>query len=319
MQRLFDVSLDSVRIFIDDLPGKAVKGGFAVSGFNTAKGPLDNYLRVNTSKILAGKVEYINLTPVNTFIGELAGKSNVVAGDNGSYNSFIGYQSGYFNTSGHHNTYIGWKAGYNVGPNAHYNVFIGNASGYYNTGSGNVFIGERSGNRNTAGTQNVFIGSYAGSKNKTASNNMFLGYGAGRRDSTGYSNTFLGTASGEWNITGNNNTYIGSLAGGSNNNSTNVMIGTEAGANATGGGNVFIGYQAGYSESTSNRLYISNSSTATPLIHGEFDNKIVTINDVMKITPRAAAPPSPVNGMIYINSTDNHIYCRLNGVWKQLD
>lgn len=46
------------------------------------------------------------------------------------------------------------------------------------------------------------------------------------------------------------------------------------------------------------------------------------VNDVMRLEPRAAAPPSPSEGDIYVNSTDHHIYCCLgtpNCNWKQLD
>jgi hypothetical protein len=336
------VTRDSTRIYINDLPtGKGAKGGFSIGGFGSAKASY-SFLKVDESTFKGGKVEYIKLTSLNTFIGDQAGINNISSGDNGSYNSFIGYQSGLNNTSGHHNTYIGWRSGYNVGPNAHYNIFIGNSSGYNNAGSSNIFVGDRSGNRNTSGSQNVFIGTFAGSKNKTGNNNMFIGSGAGRRDSSGGNNTFLGTSAGEWNINGNSNTYIGWLAGGSNDNSSNVMIGTETGLFSTtatnnvfvgyragyssfpGGSNsVFIGNQAGYYETTSNRLYITNTSGANladgkskALIYGEFDNKTVTINDVITLTPRATVPANPVNGMIYVG-TDGLIHCYLNG-WKLL-
>jgi hypothetical protein len=43
------------------------------------------------------------------------------------------------------------------------------------------------------------------------------------------------------------------------------------------------------------------------------------INDVMRLEPRASAPASPSEGDLYVNSTDHHIYCYLNGTWKQLD
>ena len=43
------------------------------------------------------------------------------------------------------------------------------------------------------------------------------------------------------------------------------------------------------------------------------------ISDVMRLEPRASAPANPSEGDIYVNSTDHHIYCYLNGVWKQLD
>ena len=39
---------------------------------------------------------------------------------------------------------------------------------------------------------------------------------------------------------------------------------------------------------------------------------------VMRLEPRAAAPASPSDGDMYVG-TDNHIYCRLAGVWTQLD
>jgi hypothetical protein len=43
------------------------------------------------------------------------------------------------------------------------------------------------------------------------------------------------------------------------------------------------------------------------------------VSDVMRLQPRASAPGSPVEGDLYVNSSDHHIYCFLNGVWKQLD
>ena len=48
--------------------------------------------------------------------------------------------------------------------------------------------------------------------------------------------------------------------------------------------NVFVGYQAGYNETGSNKLYIDNSNTSTPLIHGDFDTDKVTINGNMTVT-----------------------------------
>ena len=45
----------------------------------------------------------------------------------------------------------------------------------------------------------------------------------------------------------------------------------------------------------------------------------IHISDVLRLEPRAAAPASPSEGDIYVNSTNHHIYCYLGGVWKQLD
>jgi hypothetical protein len=121
-----------------------------------------------------------------------------------------------------------------------------NAANLTMTGIDNTFIGYASGNQNTSGSRNSFFGKYAGNIN-----------------STGYDNTFLGQEAGSYNTAGYNNTYIGSNAGYYND---------------SGNGNVFIGYNAGFNETASNKLYIDNSDTASPLIYGEFDNNIVTVH-----------------------------------------
>jgi hypothetical protein len=46
---------------------------------------------------------------------------------------------------------------------------------------------------------------------------------------------------------------------------------------SNGSGNVFLGYQAGYNETGSNKLYIANSSTSTPMIYGDFTSGNVGI------------------------------------------
>ena len=51
-----------------------------------------------------------------------------------------------------------------------------------------------------------------------------------------------------------------------------------------GDSNIFIGYEAGYNETGSNKLYIHNSRTSNPLIYGEFDNGLVTINGDLSVT-----------------------------------
>lgn len=44
----------------------------------------------------------------------------------------------------------------------------------------------------------------------------------------------------------------------------------------------------------------------------------ITINDVFKIEPRAAAPTSPVEGMIYANSGDNNLYYYDGIAWRDM-
>jgi hypothetical protein len=51
----------------------------------------------------------------------------------------------------------------------------------------------------------------------------------------------------------------------------------------------------------------------------ERPQRILHISDVMRLEPRGSAPANPSEGDIYVRSTDHHIYCYLNGFWKQLD
>jgi len=64
--------------------------------------------------------------------------------------------------------------------------------------------------------------------------------------------------------------------------SGNTALGKEAGLNATGSRNVFIGRLAGADETGNDKLYIDNSNTTTPLIHGDFSTNKVTINDSLQ-------------------------------------
>jgi trimeric autotransporter adhesin len=54
--------------------------------------------------------------------------------------------------------------------------------------------------------------------------------------------------------------------------------------NLTGSGNIAIGKSAGYNETGSNKLYIENSNSATPLIYGEFDTNLARINGKLEVT-----------------------------------
>ena len=121
-----------------------------------------------------------------------------------------------------------------------------------------------------------------------ANYNTAHGYHAAGMDlTTGDSNTVVGYEAGKLINTGSYNTAIGSdslVAVTSGNN--NTAIGYKAGAtNATGSGNVFVGYEAGpASGNVSNKLYIDNSKTNTPLIYGDFSSNTVSINDNLVIT-----------------------------------
>jgi hypothetical protein len=179
-----------------------------------------------------------------------AGKAYMIGGNNilhneGAQNLFVGYQAGLNNTGGAA-TFIGFQTG------------ISGNSGNYNT-----FVGSKAGQQNLSGSDNAFIGNEAGQQNSTGGGNVFVGSAAGDGSTTGSGNVFVGNWAGSLNATGNNNTMIGHYAGYSNANQS---------------GNVFIGNNAGRNEAGSNKLYIDNSNTASPLIWGDFSNDQVKIN-----------------------------------------
>ena len=131
-----------------------------------------------------------------------------------------------------------------------------------------------------------------GNYNTTGDYNTFIGYHAGYSNTTGFRNTFIGNAAGLYNTTGYQNTFLGNYAGYNNQTGhTNTIIGRKAGFSNKGNGNVFLGYEAGYPESGSNKLYIDNSSTSSPLIYGEFDNDIVAINGKLGVGTHSPGYP----------------------------
>ncbi len=198
----------------------------------------------------------------------------------GSYNSFYGDSSGYYTTSGHHNVFVGTGTGY-FNTTGYHNSFLGFQSGYSNTtGYRNSFFGIESGWHNTTGRYNSFSGYYSGYYNTTGSYNSFFGTLSGYFNTTGSYNSFLGNYSGHRNTTGRNNSFVGSYSGYRNTTGNyNSFLGYRSGYNnETGSKNVFLGYYAGYNETGSDKLYIENSSSATPLIGGDFSTDEIYLN-----------------------------------------
>lgn len=227
----------------------------------------------------------------NVFIGHEAGYTN----DTGAKNIGLGYRAMYLNTTGGENIALGSEALYSntTGGN---NVAIGNDALYSCTeGDGNLAFGYHAGYSITTGSENTAIGDYAFDANTKGSANVAIGWGAlGGFNQTSDLSTYnvaVGAASQLAATTGKHNTSVGgysipgAVTGDENcalgykslytntSGANNIAIGSEAGySNSTGDGNIFIGYQAGYSETASNKLYIANSNTATPLIGGVFPN-----------------------------------------------
>ncbi|MCK4980007.1 MAG: tail fiber domain-containing protein, partial [Candidatus Delongbacteria bacterium] len=193
--------------------------------------------------------------------------------------------------------FLGLNAGIATTPDTfsgHSNVFLGNNAGVANQlGMGNIFIGMNAGNNNVNGGTSVMIGALAGQTTTQSEENIFIGYLAG------------GSSGG-----GDQNVYLGAWAGGTW-GSRNVMLGNLSGSSNSGDGNIFIGYGSGYYETGSNKLYIANSDTSTPLIKGTFPNvdldltaTNINLNGILSTTGNAA-----VGGILTATGNAN-----LNGI-----
>ena len=209
----------------------------------------------------------------------LTGIQNVALGEDclssltsGSYNVAVGYLAVSALTTGLRNVALGAFALFNCLTGTH-NFALGFQALLNNTSNSNTALGTQALFNNTTGGQNFGLGTYALFNNITGSANVAIGYAV-------LLNSIL-----------SNNVAIGGSAGSNCTGDRNVLIGVSAGYNQqTGRGSVLIGYLAGYgtalhnkagcviignqagqNENTSNKLYIANSNTATPLIYGEFD------------------------------------------------
>jgi hypothetical protein len=202
-----------------------------------------------------------------------------VAATEGLANNFFGYGAG-AHTTGTGNSFFGGYAG-NANTSAYSNSFFGDCAGGLNTtGYENSFFGAGAAYLNTTGHKNSFFGSDAGYANTTGNGNSFFGSAAGNANTNGFSNSFFGSVAAYSNTTGYQNSFFGYAAGYANTTGTsNSFFGYHTGyLNKTGHGNVFLGYRAGYNETGSNKLYISNSATSTPLIYGDFSTGTVVVN-----------------------------------------
>jgi len=283
----------------EEIRGKENQAAAATSDFTASAlgsegdGNLNVYYGTGTDHSLPGTASYNSFFGYqagynnndgdrNAFMGYCAGYNNTT----GSYNIFMGYRAGGLNTTGFPNTFLGYKAGYS-NTTSGYNTFLGYLAGYSNsTGSYNTFLGNEAGYSNTTGFPNTFLGYKAGYSNTEGFANVFSGYRAGHYNTTGSYNTFLGDMAGRSNSTGDGNIFLGSGAGYYNSTgSFNTFLGIDAGrGNIDGSSNVFLGREAGSNEAGSNKLYIENSDSSSPLIYGEFDNDLLTINGELNVT-----------------------------------
>lgn len=104
------------------------------------------------------------------------------------------------------------------------------------------------------------------------------------------------------NNTGAGNVAIGTEAAFQNTSGRfNLALGYRAlRQNTSGEGNIAIGYNAGFNETGSNKLYIDNSNTNTPLIWGDFANDVTNINGKLGI---GVASPSNITNELEVNGS----------------
>lgn len=197
----------------------------------------------------------------------------------GTSNTFVGVNAGTTNSTGIgiNNTAFGFEA------------MNFNTSGFENTAFGSIAL-----KNNTTGILNTAFGGAALHNTTTGNSNTALGRNALRDMTSSWSNTAVGESAGVQLLAGDNNTFIGTQSAESKTSGgNNVFLGAFTGYNnTTGNGNVFLGYNAGRNELGSNKLFIENSNSSTPLIYGDFANDSLKIFGTLSIGNAFTFPTS---------------------------
>jgi len=264
-------------------------GSFTGDGSNLTNLPSSDPFPYTGSAVISGSLEVegditgsgkisLKNTANNTIIGQGAGV-NISTGTNFT---IIGQGAGTGLTTTRDSVAIG--KGAMSSANSERAVAVGYNAGI-SSGERGVHIGHEAGRLNS-GTYCVNLGASAGSTNVTTNSTVSIGNSANSNKGGTISNAVaIGV-----NSTSRNNT---------------VTIGNSAGNN-TSTDSVFLGYNAGNQETNSNRLYIENSNSTTPLIYGEFDNDLVRINGKLFVSNSLDITGSAiVNGDITTNTLSN--------------
>lgn len=282
-------------------------------GYNTLKSNLTGFanIAIGDSALSANTTNWNIALGRNALLETTTGDKNIAVGDGalsnnltGANNVAVGYAAQISaSTNNKNNTSLGFRSAYSmqgysntaiggdvmgkpaVSYTVNNTVAIGD-SVLFNIATGasnNTAVGTKALYSNTSGRTNTAFGARALYDNTTGNNNVAIG------DSAGYNNTVSNlVAIGSkalWNNTiGTGNTAVGYQGMFSNvTGSTNTAVGNSAGYLNTGSGNVFVGYNAGYSEAGSNKLYIDNSNTTTPLVYGDFSTNVLRVNGTLNI------------------------------------
>jgi len=256
-----------------------------------------------------GAGRYITSGMYNIGIGQQALYGNSTSKLTGSYNTGIGYQTGYNLSTGQYNVLNGYQAGYSLTTGAT-NTYIGQEAGRYaTTGSSNIGIGENALKGATSsgvtqsynigigrltlanlssGVSNIALGQKAGQLLTTGTYNTGIGYQSGYSLTTGSYNVTSGYQAGYGLTTAEDNILIGKSAGYSRTTGKNcVAIGQNAGKSNNAYGGVYLGHQAGMNDTSSNaKLHIAYGSSES-LIEGDFSAKTVNINGALTVNGAA--------------------------------
>jgi hypothetical protein len=130
----------------------------------------------------------------------------------GGFNTAVGYQAAFSNTTGGQLTAVGDQALRENTTGAENSAFGRQALYLNTTGSNNVALGLQTLRSNTTGQYNTAVGYQAGYSSTTAQLQACFGYQAGY-GSTGSSNTFIGNQSGVSMTSGAKNTLLGAYNG----------------------------------------------------------------------------------------------------------
>lgn len=135
------------------------------------------------------------------------------------------------------------------------NVFIGYLSGFSNTsGDANVGIGAQALNANTSGNRNTALGKYALKSNGSGSNNTSIGSNALTLNTSGSHNVAIGSSALQANISGQKNVAIGTNSSLNTTSSSNTAVGAMTlNSNTSGALNTAIGESALYTNVTGSR------------------------------------------------------------------
>ena len=270
---------------------------------------IDGDMVVHGDLSVDGSYPIDNDWTISTAIGDGANDTTLVSG--GKWGIYRSGNTGYGNAcSTHVNLGISSTAG-SSGQNYKYCTVGGGKSNV----AGHNYSTVGGGNANEAMGAYAFVGggseNYGGSAYSTVA-------GGSENEANGYA-AFVGggavnSASGPY-----------SVMGGGYSNSVEDSFSVVSGGyrnRVYGKGSAVPG---GYADSVSGdfsfafgRRVVVNSNYTAQFFSTSYPGK-VNIVDVLHLAPRSSAPSSPSEGDIYVNSTNHHIYCYLNGSWVQLD